>query len=62
MIELVAEAPATSSATSSQAILSHMQPGRDYSRAEITALSICADRNWAIRQLREHGKVIQRGE
>lgn len=47
-----------------QAILAHMQPGVLYSRADITeALGISnADWMWAIRQLKESGKVLQTGD
>lgn len=44
-------------------ILAAMHPGRDYSRAELladTGISE-ADWSWAIRQLKEQGKVVQRG-
>jgi type I restriction enzyme, S subunit len=45
-------------------ILTVMQPGRDYTRAEITAASGISDTEWtwAIRQLKEKGKVKQSGE
>jgi type I restriction enzyme S subunit len=45
-------------------ILAAMKPGRDYSRAEITAATgiTDADWTWAIRQLKEQGKVAQTGE
>jgi type I restriction enzyme S subunit len=45
-------------------ILSAMEPGRDYSRAELTAASGITDAQWtwAIRQLKEEGKVTQTGE
>jgi len=41
-----------------------MHPGRDYSRAGILAATgiNAADRTWAIRQLKEERKVLQRGE
>ena len=45
-------------------ILSHMQPGIAYSRADIAdalGLSV-SDWNWAIRQLKEEGRVVQTGE
>jgi type I restriction enzyme S subunit len=47
-----------------EAILAHVRPGRAYSRSEITgALSISdADWTWAIRQLKEAGRVRQSGE
>ena len=45
-------------------ILTAMQPGRDYSRAEITAATGISDAEWTwtIRQLKEEGKVRQMGE
>jgi len=45
-------------------ILAVMQTGRDYSRAEITAASGISDTEWtwAIKQLKEKGKVKQKGE
>ncbi len=47
-----------------QRILAAMQPGRDYSRAEIISASDISDTEWtwAIRQLKEEGKVRQTGE
>ena len=41
-----------------------MQPGRNYSRADLTASAGIteADWAWAIRQLRESGQVAQTGE
>ena len=47
-----------------QAIMAHMQPGVEYSRADIAdALGLStSDWNWAIRQLKEEGKVVQVGE
>lgn len=45
-------------------ILAAMQPGRDYSRAELLAATGIseADWIWAIRQLKEQGRVVQKGE
>ncbi len=45
-------------------ILSAMQPGRDYSRADVTVASGITDAEWlwAIRQLKEEGRVRQTGE
>lgn len=47
-----------------QRILAVMEKGREYARAEITAASgvTDADWTWAIRQLKEEGKVRQIGE
>ena len=45
-------------------ILAAMQPGRDYSRADFLAVTGIseADWIWAIRQLKEQGRVVQKGE
>ncbi len=45
-------------------ILNVMQPGRDYTRADITAASGISDAEWAwaIKQLQAKGKVKQNGE
>jgi hypothetical protein len=45
-------------------VLAAMQPGRDYSRADLLAvIGISeADWIWAIRQLKERGRVVQKGE
>lgn len=63
-LPLAAEPPATYIATIPQRILATLQPGREYSRSEITAASGITDAEWtwAIRQLREEGKVTQTGE
>jgi type I restriction enzyme S subunit len=64
VMPLVAETPASYSRNIPQAILAHMQPGIEYSRADIadTLGLSTSDWNWAIRQLKEEGKVVQRGE
>ncbi len=57
--------PSTARITSiPQCILTHMQPGRDYTRAEITAATGIKDTDWtwAVRQLKEQGRVVQKGE
>jgi type I restriction enzyme S subunit len=45
-------------------ILAAMQPGREYSRADLLAATGIseADWIWAIRQLKEQGRVVQKGE
>ncbi|MBI5442196.1 MAG: hypothetical protein HY900_13420 [Deltaproteobacteria bacterium] len=47
-----------------QTILSHMEPDRAFSRAELCdALRLTpAEWTWAIRELKESGKVVQTGE
>lgn len=47
-----------------QRLLAAMQPGREYSRAELTAASGISELEWAwaIKQLKEEGKVRQTGE
>ncbi|WP_281415287.1 restriction endonuclease subunit S [Geobacter hydrogenophilus] len=62
---LLADEPAAPyGATIPHRIFSAMQPGRDYSRADVTAASGITDAEWiwAIRQLKEEGKVRQTGE
>lgn len=63
-LPLVAEPAVTYGATIPQRILAVMQPGREYSRAEITSASGISDAewSWAIRQLKEEGMVAQMGE
>jgi len=63
-LPLAAEPTVAYGATIPQRILSAMQPGRDYSRADVTAASGITDAEWiwAIRQLKEEGKVRQTGE
>ncbi|WP_298266771.1 N-6 DNA methylase [Geobacter sp.] len=64
-LPLVAEPPVPYAAdTVPRRILSHMFPGRDYSRAEIAAALSLSDTEWAwaIRQLKEEGAVVQTGE
>lgn len=45
-------------------ILAAMQPGREFSRADLLAATGIseADWTWAIRQLKEQGQVVQTGE
>jgi uncharacterized Zn finger protein/superfamily II DNA or RNA helicase len=45
-------------------ILAAMRPGRDYSRAELLAVTGISETDWiwAVRQLKEQGKVVQNGE
>jgi type I restriction enzyme S subunit len=63
-LPLAAEPAAVYGANIPQRILSAMQPGRDYSRAELTAATGISDAEWtwAIRQLKDEGKVSQTGE
>jgi len=63
-LPLAAERTVPYGATIPQRILSAMKPGRDYSRADVTAASSITDAEWiwAIRQLKEEGKVRQTGE
>lgn len=63
-LPLVAEMPASYGRNIPQAILAHMQPRVEYSRADLVdALGLStSDWNWAIRQLKEEGKVVQTGE
>lgn len=63
-LSLVAETPASYVRNIPQTILAHMQPRVEYSRADIAdALGLStSDWNWAIRQLKEEGKVVQTGE
>jgi type I restriction enzyme, S subunit len=64
VLPLVAETPHSYGRNIPQTILAHMQPGTEYSRANIAdALGLStSDWNWAIRQLKEEGKVVQTGE
>ena len=41
-----------------------MEPGRDYSRSQISkAIGLAASEwNWAIRQLKDEGRVLQKGD
>jgi type I restriction enzyme S subunit len=61
---VVAEAPASYAGSIPEAILRVMQPGKVYCRAEILAATGIAesDWTWAIRQLKEQGRVLQNGE
>ncbi|MBI5018222.1 MAG: restriction endonuclease subunit S [Deltaproteobacteria bacterium] len=46
-----------------EAILAHMQPGRDYSRSDLCGALVLStsEWTWAIRELKESGKVVQEG-
>ena len=61
---LAAEAVADYSGSIPDAILAAMQPGQEYSRADILATTGIreADWMWAIKQLKEQGRVVQIGE
>lgn len=61
---LIAEPQAAYGGNITQIILDNMNPGREYSRADITTTTGIsnADWTWAIRQLKEEGKVRQIGE
>ena len=61
---LAAEAAADYSGSIPDAILAAMQPGQEYSRADILAATGIreADWMWAIKQLKEQGRVVQMGE
>lgn len=63
-LPLAAEPAVAYGPTIPDRILSAMQPGRDYSRADVTVASGITDAEWlwAIRQLKEEGKVRQTGE
>ncbi len=63
-LPLVAETPAPYNRNIPQAILAQMQSGGEYSRAGITSATGITDAEWtwAIRQLKEEGKVVQTGE
>lgn len=63
-LPLVAEPPTVYAGNIPHAILAAMQPGKDHTRADIlTATGIKeSDWLWAIRQLKEEGKVMQIGE
>ena len=56
--------PSTAPRNIPAAILAHMQPGRAYSRSALSeALGLSTPEwNWAIRALKESGKVLQVGE
>jgi biotin operon repressor len=45
-------------------ILAALKSGREYSRADLLAVTGIseADWSWAIRQLKEQGRVVQKGE
>jgi type I restriction enzyme, S subunit len=63
-LPLAAEPVVAYSPSIPERILAAMQPGRDYSRAEITAASGISDVEWtwAIRQLKNEDKVRQAGK
>lgn len=63
-LPLAAEPAVAYGPTIPDRILSAMQPGRDYSRADVTVASGITDAEWlwAIRQLKEEGRVRQTGE
>lgn len=63
-IDQVDPKPLAASRNIPGAILAHLSPGREYSRAEIlTAIDLSeTDWTWAIRQLKAEGRVVQKGE
>lgn len=63
-LPLVAEPSAVYTGNIPQAILAAMQPGKEHSRADILAATGIKESDWlwAIRQLKEGGKVVQVGE
>lgn len=63
-LPLVAEKSAPYTGNVPQTILGSMHSGREYSRAEILESTGIpeSDWSWAIRQLKEQGRVVQKGE